>query len=120
MDEWQILYFFSERIAVANSYGINDIIIDAGFGFGKTLDHNYELLSQLEVLHINELPLLVGVSRKSMIYKTLGITPDEALNGTSVLHTVALQKGAHILRVHDVKEAKECIKLVNRLKTQRT
>jgi dihydropteroate synthase len=116
----EILFFFSERIARAKSFGINDIILDPGFGFGKTKYHNYELLSKLNAFHINELPVLIGVSRKSMIYKTLDITPEESLNGTSVLHAFALQKGIHILRVHDVKEAKECITLYNCLNEHNT
>ncbi|XLS28417.1 dihydropteroate synthase [Flavobacteriaceae bacterium M23B6Z8] len=107
----ELLFFFSERIATARSFGINDLIIDPGFGFGKTLEHNYELLSKLELFHATEVPVLIGVSRKSMIWKALEVKAEDALNGTSVLHTIALQKGAHILRVHDVKEAKECITL---------
>ena len=95
--------------------GVCDIILDPGFGFGKTLEQNYILLQNLEVLHELNLPLLVGVSHKSMIYKLLGTTPEEASNGTTVLHTVALQKGAHILRAHEVKEANECIKIINEL-----
>ncbi|NER15319.1 dihydropteroate synthase [Leptobacterium flavescens] len=110
-----LLFYFSEKIAHARELGINDLIIDPGFGFGKTLEHNYEILSKLELFHILELPLLVGVSRKSMIYKLLEIGPEEALNGTSSLHTVALLKKAAILRVHDVKEAVECVRLVDAL-----
>ena len=110
-----ILYYFSERIAAANASGINDVIIDPGFGFAKTLEQNFELLNKLELFNSIEKPLLVGVSRKSMIYKPLKTSAKEALNGTSVLNTVALQKGASILRVHDVKEAIECIKLVELL-----
>jgi len=111
-----ILFYFSERIAAARQLGIVDIIVDPGFGFAKTIEQNYELLNQLELFNILELPLLVGVSRKSMIYKTLQNSANEALNGTTVLNTIALQKGANILRVHDVKEAVECIKLVQSLK----
>ena len=110
-----ILYYFSERIAAANASGIIDVIIDPGFGFAKTLEQNFELLNKLELFNSIEKPLLVGVSRKSMIYKPLKTSAKEALNGTSVLNTVALQKGASILRVHDVKEALECIKLVELL-----
>lgn len=110
-----ISYYFSERIAAANASGINDVIIDPGFGFAKTLEQNFELLNKLELFNTIEKPLLVGVSRKSMIYKPLKTSAKEALNGTSVLNTVALQKGASILRVHDVKEAIECIKLVELL-----
>ncbi|MBC3759258.1 dihydropteroate synthase [Hyunsoonleella sp. SJ7] len=113
-----ILFYFSERISVARDLGITDVIIDPGFGFAKTLEQNFELLNQLKLFKMIEKPLLVGVSRKSMIYKTLGNSPQEALNGTSVLNTIALQKGASILRVHDVKEAVECIKLVEALKTK--
>ena len=107
-----ILHFFSKKISEANEAGINNLIVDPGFGFGKTIDQNYEILSHLNVFKTLELPILVGLSRKSMIYKPLSITPKEALNGTSVLHTKALLQGANILRVHDVKSAKECIDLV--------
>ena len=110
-----ILFYFSERIAAARQLGIVDIIIDPGFGFAKTLEQNFELLNQLELFNMLELPLLVGVSRKSMIYKTLQNSASEALNGTTALNTIALQKGANILRVHDVKEAIETIKLVQSL-----
>jgi len=106
-----ILFYFSERIAAAKALGIIDVIVDPGFGFAKTLEQNFELLNKLELFKMIEKPLLAGVSRKSMIYKTLETTADNALNGTSVLNTVALQKGASILRVHDVKEAMETIKL---------
>ncbi len=107
-----IIKFFSEKISKLYELGVNDIIIDPGFGFGKTIEHNYTLLRHLDHFKILDHPILVGVSRKSMIYKTLNITPTEALNGTTVLHTISLLKGANILRVHDVKEAKEVIKLV--------
>jgi dihydropteroate synthase len=107
----EILFYFSEKIAQARSYGIADLIIDPGFGFAKTLDQNYEILQKLELFETVELPLLVGLSRKSMIYKTLNSTAEQALNGTSVLNTIALTKGAKILRVHDVKEAVECVRL---------
>jgi len=106
-----IFYYFSEKIALAKDKGINDLIVDVGFGFSKTLDQNYELLHNLDFFQQLGYPLLVGVSRKSMIYNALGVTPSEALNGTTVIHTLALQKGANILRVHDVKEAKETVKL---------
>lgn len=106
-----ILYYFSQRIAEARELGINDLIIDPGFGFSKNIQQNFELMSRMQLFHLLELPILTGISRKSMIYKTLGTTPDEALNGTTVLNTVALLKGAHILRVHDVREAMEAIKL---------
>lgn len=111
-----ILYYFSERISETRTHGINDVIIDPGFGFSKNIEQNFQLLSHLEHFNILELPILAGVSRKSLIYKTLNTTPDEALNGTTVLNTVSLLKGAHILRVHDVKEAVECVKLIGRLK----
>lgn len=110
-----ILFYFSERIAAAKALGIVDIIIDPGFGFAKTIEQNYQLLNQLELFKMIEKPLLIGISRKSMIYKKLDITANDALNGTSVLNTVALQKGASILRVHDVKEAVETIKLTHAL-----
>ena len=111
----EVMYYFSEKIQQAYSKGINDVIIDPGFGFGKTLQHNYELIKNLELFQTLDQPLLVGVSRKSMIYKKLETTPDQALNGTTVLHTAAIIKGANILRVHDVKEAKECIELLQAL-----
>lgn len=110
-----IIYYFSERITEARSHKINDIIIDPGFGFSKTLEQNYELLNNLELLNIIGLPILIGVSRKSMIYKLLNNSPNEALNGTTSLNTIALLKAAKILRVHDVKEAMECVKLTNQL-----
>ena len=112
----EMIFYFSERIQKARSFGISDIVIDPGFGFAKTLEQNYEVLHKMELFSILELPLLAGISRKSMIYKVLENSPQEALNGTSVLNTIALQKGAKILRVHDVKEAVECIKLVSKLK----
>ena len=112
----EMIFYFSERIQKARSFGISDIVIDPGFGFAKTLEQNYEVLHKMELFSMLELPLLAGISRKSMIYKVLEKTPQEALNGTSVLNTIALQKGAKILRVHDVKEAVECIKLVSKLK----
>ncbi len=107
--------YFSERINKARALGIIDLILDPGFGFAKTTQQNFELLNQLELLNIADLPLLVGISRKSMIYKTLDTTAQNALNGTTALHMIALQKGAKILRVHDVKEGKECITLYNQL-----
>ena len=111
----EILFYFSERIAEARHLGIIDLIIDPGFGFSKTIRQNYELLNDLDHFNILELPMLIGVSRKSMIHKPLNISAHEALNGTSILNTIALQKGASIIRVHDVKEAIECIELTNLL-----
>lgn len=111
-----LLFFFSEKIALARNLGINDIIIDPGFGFAKTLSQNFEVLDKLDSFRIIELPILAGISRKSMIYKTINTTPDDALNGTTVLNTIAMSKGANILRVHDVKEASECITLYNQTK----
>src|SRR5690606_29828180 len=107
----EMLYYFSEKIAKAREAGINDIIVDPGFGFAKTLEQNYEVLQKLELFSMLELPILAGISRKSMIYKSLGTTPENALNGTTALNMLALTKGAKILRVHDVKEAAECVKL---------
>ena len=112
----EMIFYFSERVAKARSFGISDIIIDPGFGFAKTLEQNYEVLNKLELFSLLDLPLLAGISRKSMIYKVLEKTAKDALNGTTVLNTIAVQKGAKILRVHDVKEAVECIKLVDKLK----
>lgn len=112
-----ILHYFSVKIQSAQNYGIADLIVDPGFGFSKDLNQNYELLHHLEQFASLELPVLVGVSRKSMIYKLLETTPSEALNGTTVLNTIALSKGAHILRVHDVKEAVECVHLVRNMKS---
>lgn len=111
----EILYYFSEKVARLNLLGVNDIIIDPGFGFSKTVEQNYELMAALRGFSIFDLPLLVGISRKSMIYKFLDSTPEESLNGTSVLNTFALQHGANILRVHDVREAVECVQIVNEL-----
>ena len=107
----EIFAYFTNKISQLKLLGANDIIIDPGFGFSKSLEHNYQLLSMLEKFQLFDLPLLVGVSRKSMIYKLLKTSPKEALNGTAALHTIALQKGANILRVHDVKEAREIIQI---------
>ena len=112
----EIFYYFSEKVQKLRDLGVKDIIIDPGFGFAKTLEHNYELMNHLEEFSLFELPLLVGISRKSMIYKLLGTTPEEALNGTTALNTIALLKGANILRVHDVKEAVESVKIVQKMK----
>jgi len=106
-----IVAYFKDKIDTLKAKGVEQIIIDPGFGFGKTLAHNYQLLNALEQLQQFEIPVLIGTSRKSMIYKLLDTNPQQALNGSSVTHTIALQKGASILRVHDVKEAMECIKI---------
>lgn len=111
----EVLLYFSKKIKAAQHAGIDDVIVDPGFGFGKTLVHNYSLLQHLDLFHTLGCPIMVGVSRKSMIYKLLDTTPQEALNGSTVLHTVALQKGAQLLRVHDVKMAKECVLLLQAL-----
>lgn len=111
-----ILLYFAERVQQLRDLGQKDIIIDPGFGFAKTLNHNYELMQQLDKLSIFELPVLVGVSRKSMIYRLLGRTPADALNGTTTLNTIALLKGANILRVHDVKECVEVVNIVKKMK----
>lgn len=111
----EMLFYFSERIAAARALGINDLIVDPGFGFAKTLEQNYAVMKKMELFQMLELPLLVGISRKSMIYKTLETNAESALNGTTFLNTIALTKGAKILRVHDVKEAVECVRLFNKL-----
>jgi len=111
----EVLFYFSERVASARALGINDLIIDPGFGFAKTIVQNFELLHRLELFKTLDLPLLAGLSRKSTIYKTLNIEPNEALNGTTVLNTIALMKGASILRVHDVKPAMEAVTLLDKL-----
>lgn len=108
--------YFVSKIRMARDAGIVDIVLDPGFGFGKTLDHNFELMRQFEVFKIFDLPLLAGISRKSLIWKSLETDPENALNGTTALNMILLQKGANILRVHDVKEAIECVKLYTRLK----
>lgn len=112
----EVFFYFSEKVQKLRDLGVKDIILDPGFGFGKTVEHNYQLMNHLEEFSLFELPLLVGVSRKSMIYKLLGGTPDEALNGTTVLDTISLLKGADILRVHDVKAAVEIVKIVQKMK----
>lgn len=114
----EVFYYFSEKVQRLRNLGVKDIIIDPGFGFGfgKTLEHNYELMNHLEEFALFELPLLVGISRKTMIYKLLGTTPEEALNGTTALNTIALLKGANILRVHDVKAATEAVRIVTKMK----
>ena len=113
-----MLLAFAREVQQLRDFGVKDIILDPGFGFGKTVAQNYEVMNQLERLLVMDLPVLVGISRKSMIFKLLGLTPDESLNGTSVLNTIALMKGASILRVHDVKEAVECVRIVESLNGQ--
>lgn len=112
----EVNQFFSEKISILKEFGINDIILDPGFGFGKTVEQNYELLKNLSLIGFGEFPLLAGVSRKSMVTRLLNVSPENALNGTTVLNTIALQNGAKILRVHDVKEAKETIRIWEMLK----
>ena len=114
----EVFLYFARKVQQLRDLGVKDIVLDPGFGFGKTLEHNYELMAHLEEFRIFELPLLVGVSRKSMIYKLLGGTPQDSLNGTTILDTVALMKGAHILRVHDVREAVEAVRIVEKLKSE--
>ena len=111
----EMLLTFAEKVQQLRDFGAKDIILDPGFGFGKTLEQNYQVMGELEKLLVMELPLLVGVSRKSMIFKLFGITPNESLNGTTALNTIALMKGTSILRVHDVREAVECCKIVGQL-----
>ena len=110
-----MLLSFAEKVQQLRDWGAADIILDPGFGFGKTMEENYQVMNELEKLQVMNLPLLVGISRKSMIYRLFGCTPDESLNGTTVLNTIALMKGASILRVHDVKAAVECCKIVGKM-----
>jgi len=112
----EITYFFEKQLAGARATGIRDIIIDPGFGFGKNIEHNYRLLSGLESLQSLGVPVMAGLSRKTMIYRVLGTDPAHALNGTSILQTIALMKGVSLLRSHDVKEAVEAVELVETLK----
>lgn len=112
----EIILFLSSQVQKLKLLGVCDIVIDPGFGFGKTADHNFELLNRLDAFRIFELPLLAGLSRKAMIWKELNLTPAESLNGTTVLNTIALAGGCDILRVHDVKAAVETIKLVGKIK----
>lgn len=112
---FEVIDFLAEKKRQLNLMGVHDVIIDPGFGFGKTLEHNYMLMNRLGEMKLLELPMLVGVSRKSMIYKLLGATAEEALIGTTALHMMALERGANILRVHDVKEAKECIRIFSKV-----
>ncbi len=112
----EIYYYFSQRLKKIREAGINDIILDPGFGFGKKLEHNFMILKNLHIFNDFAMPIMVGLSRKSMIYKALGISPEEALNGTTALHMAALMSGAHLLRVHDVREAVQTIKLYELIK----
>ena len=110
-----VMFYFSKKLQQLRTEGVNDIIADVGFGFGKTIEHNYTLLNNLELFNNLEIPILSGISRKSMLYKPLDISPNEALNATTIANTIALQKGTNILRVHDVKEAIEAIKILELL-----
>jgi dihydropteroate synthase len=112
----EVMQYFAKNIRKAQEHGIEDIILDPGFGFSKSIDHNFELLKKLNLFKVLKRPILAGLSRKSMIYKTLNIEAREALNGTTSLNTIALQNGTNILRVHDVKEAIECISLIEKLR----
>lgn len=114
----EVLDFFIHKLPLLRQKGITDIIVDPGFGFGKTITHNFELLKNLSIFKMLDCPLLLGISRKSTIYKTLGTTVEEALNGSTVLNTIGLMKGADILRVHDVKEAREAVKLVGMIENK--
>jgi dihydropteroate synthase len=116
--EKEVANYFLNKVKTLQQKGLSKIIIDPGFGFGKTLEHNYQLLNNLEELHTLELPLLVGISRKSIVYKVLETDAKNSLNGTTAIHALCLSKGASILRVHDVKEAVECVKLINFAKNQ--
>ena len=111
----EMMIELAEKIQQLHDLGLNDIMVDPGFGFGKTLEQNYQLMNLLEQLQVLQLPVLVGVSRKSMLFRLLDGTPEQMLNGTTVLHTLALQKGASLLRVHDVREAVECVRIVRQL-----
>ena len=115
---YDILKDCAEAVDSLRSMGQKDIILDPGFGFGKTVDENYHVMNELERMQMLHLPVLVGISRKSMIYKLMGTTPEDSLNGTTVLNTISLMKGANILRVHDVKESVECVKIVQSLNSQ--
>src|SRR5690606_41441194 len=115
----EINQFISEKIRELNERGVNDILLDPGFGFGKTVEHNYELMQNLNLLGFEKFPLLVGVSRKSMVTRLLNVSATEALNGTTALHMIALERGAKILRVHDVKEAKEVIQIWEALHSEK-
>lgn len=112
----EVVTYLARRSNELHDRGVADVIVDPGFGFGKTLEHNYQLMSRLEEFHLLEMPLLVGISRKSMIYSLLNTTPEDSLNGTTVLNTIALMKGAHILRVHDVKACRESVDMMEKLR----
>lgn len=114
----EVTLYFAKKVAQLHEMGVKDIILDLGFGFGKTLEHNYELMGHMEEFEIFNLPILVGISRKSMIYKLLGTSAQEALNGTTALNTIALLKGADILRVHDVREAVEAVRIVEKMRKE--
>ncbi len=114
----EVMLYFAEKLELCKKIGIHDVILDPGFGFAKTIEHNFQLMQQLNNFKIFELPLLIGISRKSMIYKTLSQLPEEAITGTTVLHTIALQKGASILRVHDVKQARETVQIMKKYNEQ--
>ena len=116
--EKEVIEYFYSKVKYLNDKGFKKIIIDPGFGFGKTIEHNYKLLNNLEKLHVLKLPIMIGISRKSMVYKVIETDAKNAINGTTVLHTFGLNKGVSILRVHDVKEAVECVKLINFAKNQ--
>lgn len=111
----EVLPYLAEKVNRLHDMGVKDIIVDPGFGFGKSIEHNYQMMAHLEGFHSLECPLLAGVSRKSMVYRLLEVSPDEALNGTTALHSIALMKGVHILRVHDVTACKQCIKIVENI-----
>jgi len=111
----EILQFFSERVFRLRKLGVNDMVVDPGFGFGKSLEHNYQLLRELDAFAMLEIPVMVGLSRKSMIYKSLELDPSQALNGTTAAHMAALMGGASLLRVHDVKEAREAVEIFSRI-----
>lgn len=113
-----ISMFFTDRVKKLTTAGVKDVILDPGFGFGKTMEHNYELLNRLDSFKVFQLPLLVGVSRKSMIHKLLGIKPEDALNGTTVVNTLALMGGTDLLRVHDVREAVEAVQILNKIRSR--
>ena len=112
----EMLVAFAREVQQLRDLGVKDIILDPGFGFGKTLDDNYRLMAEMDKLQVLDLPLLVGISRKTMIFRLIGGDPTTSLNGTTVLHTFSLMKGANILRVHDVKEAAECVAIFQKLK----